>query len=104
MIELGVMKKVDDLRLVWKHEALEFTPWLSKSENMKLLGDTIGLDIEVEETESNVDGFSADIVGIDTNTGKRVIIENQLEDSNHTHLGQIITYAQEKKLQLLFGL
>ena len=97
MIELGIMKKVDDLRLVWKHEALEFTPWLAKPENIKLLGETIGVDIEVEETESNVDGFSADIVGVDTNSGKKVIIENQLEDSNHTHLGQIITYAAGKE-------
>ncbi len=96
MIQLGVMKKVENLRTVWTHEALEFTPWLAKPENIKLLGDAIGMDIEVEETESDVDGFSADIVGIDTNTGKKVIIENQLEDSNHTHLGQIITYAAGK--------
>ena len=96
MIQLGRMKKIDDLRQVWAHEALEFTPWLAKPENMKLLGETIGMDIEVEETESDVDGFSADIVAIDTNTGKKVIIENQLEDSNHTHLGQIITYAAGK--------
>ena len=96
MIQLGVMKKVEDLRSVWSHEALEFTPWLAKAENMKLLSETIGLDIEVEETESRVDSFSADIVGIDTNTGRKVIIENQLEESNHTHLGQIITYAAGK--------
>lgn len=96
MIQLGVMKKIEDLRSVWTHEALEFTPWLAKPENMKLLSETIGLDIEVEETESSVDSFSADIVGVDTNTGRKVIIENQLEDSNHTHLGQIITYAAGK--------
>ena len=96
MIQLGVMKKIDDLRSVWSHEALEFTPWLAKPENIKMLSETIGLDIEVEETESSVDTFSADIVGIDTNTGRKVIIENQLEDSNHTHLGQIITYAAGK--------
>ncbi len=96
MIQLGVMKKIDDLRSVWAHEALEFTPWLAKPNNLKLLGETIGIDIELEETEADVDGFSADIVGIDTNTGRKVIIENQLEDSNHTHLGQIITYAAGK--------
>ncbi len=96
MIELGVMKKVEDLRSVWSHEALEFTPWLAKPENIKMLNEAIGLDIEVEETESSVDSFSADIVGVDSNTGRKVIIENQLEDSNHTHLGQIITYAAGK--------
>ena len=57
MIKLGIMKKVEDLRLVWKHEAFAFTPWLAMPENIKLLSETIGLDIEVEETESNVDGF-----------------------------------------------
>ena len=54
MLQLGTMKKIDDLRQVWSHEALEFTPWLAKPENMKLLSETIGLDIEVEETESSV--------------------------------------------------
>ena len=96
MISLGHMKKIEDLRQVWSHEALDFTPWLAKPENMKLLSEAIGLDIEVEETESSVDSFSADIMGIDNNTGRKVIIENQLEDSNHTHLGQIITYAAGK--------
>lgn len=96
MINLGVMKKIEDLRSVWSHEALEFTPWLARPENMKLLSESIGMDIELEETEASVDSFSADIVGVDTNTGRKVIIENQLEDSNHTHLGQIITYAAGK--------
>ena len=96
MVELGVMKKIDDLRSVWSHEALEFTPWLAKPENIKLLSESIGIDIEAEETESSVDSFSADIVGVDTYTGRKVIIENQLEDTNHTHLGQIITYAAGK--------
>ena len=101
MIQLGIMKKIEDLRQVWAHEALEFTPWLAKPENMKLLGETIGMDIEVEETESDVDGFSADIVGIDTNTGKKVIIENQLEDTDHDHLGKIITYASGKGAEVI---
>lgn len=96
MLELGKMKKIDDLRQVWGHEAYDFTPWLASPDNMKLLSDTIGLDVEVEETESSVDTFSADIVGVDNNTGRKVIIENQLEESDHTHLGQIITYAAGK--------
>lgn len=74
MMQLGIMKKIDDLRQVWAHEALEFTPWLAKPENMKLLSETIGMDIEVEETESDVDGFSADIVGVDTNTGNLFLV------------------------------
>lgn len=101
MIELGKIKRIDDLRAVWKHEALDFTPWLAQSENIKLLGEVIGIDIEVVETESNVDGFSADIVAVDINTGKPVIIENQLEETNHAHLGQIITYAAGKSASTL---
>lgn len=96
MIQLGTMKKVEDLRAVWPHEALSFTPWLAQPENMSLLSQTIGVDIEVEETESSVESFSADILGVDINTGRKVIIENQLEDTNHSHLGQIITYAAGK--------
>ncbi|MBO5395147.1 MAG: DUF4268 domain-containing protein [Clostridia bacterium] len=96
MITLGRMKKVDDLRQAWSHEEYEFTPWLSKPENIKLLSDAIGIEIEVEDTESSVDSFFADIVGVEMGTDRKVIIENQIEPSNHTHLGQIITYAAGK--------
>ena len=92
MTNLGKLIKVD-LREVWKDEAKEFTPWLAKDENIKILGDTIGIDLEVESQEKEVGPFRADILCKDTATNSWVLIENQLEKTDHTHLGQLITYA-----------
>ena len=80
------------LREAWESEAGDFTPWLAEEENIQLLGDTIGIDLEVEATEKNVGMFRADILCKD-GEGKNVLIENQLERTDHTHLGQLITYA-----------
>jgi hypothetical protein len=89
---LGKFMKID-LREIWKHEAINFTKWLAQEENIKLLGDEIGLDIQVIKTEASVGSFSVDILAEETSTGKSIIIENQLEQTNHDHLGKIITYA-----------
>jgi len=89
---LGKLNKMD-LRDVWKHEASDFTNWLAMPENFQLLSDEIGLDMQVLKTEANVGSFSADILAEETNTGKKIIIENQLETTNHDHLGKLITYA-----------
>lgn len=80
------------VREVWMHEAHDFTPWLAQSENIALLAETLRLgEIEVEATERDVGRFSADIVARDE-TGGMVLIENQLEDTDHRHLGQVLTY------------
>ncbi len=76
-------------RNAWKHEAQDFTPWLA--ENLDQLGDAIGLQLEAEETEAAVGPFSADILAKDL-LGRVVLIENQLEATDHSHLGQILTY------------
>ncbi|MDR1005521.1 MAG: DUF4268 domain-containing protein [Bacteroidales bacterium] len=89
---LGKIEKIE-LRDIWKHEAYDFTNWLADSENFQLLSEEIGLDLQVIKTEANVGGFSADILAEEINTGKKIIIENQLEETDHKHLGQIITYA-----------
>jgi len=89
---LGKLEKVD-LRDFWKDEARDFTPWLAKENNLELLGETLGLEIELEDTEVNVGNFKADLVAKDINSNKTIIIENQLERTNHDHLGKIITYA-----------
>ena len=81
------------LRQIWIDEAADFTPWLAQEENLTLLGDTIGLDLELVATEKAVGSFSADIVCLNTQDDTKVLIENQLERTDHTHLGQIITYA-----------
>lgn len=100
-MQLGSLKKVEDLRLVWKHEALDFTPWLAEEDNISILGDAIGIEISEVTTEAPVGGFSADIVAKETGTDRIVVIENQLEDSNHDHLGKIITYASGRDASII---
>jgi len=91
-MNLGRLAKVE-LRDVWKNEAQDFTPWLAEEDNLALLGDTIGLDLELEAVEKGVGPFSADIVCKETANNTNVLIENQIERTDHTHLGQIMTYA-----------
>lgn len=90
MVELGRLQPVKP-RDVWPHEALDFTPWLLA--NVDVLSDLLGMDLVLEAAEHPVGNFSLDLIGQDQSTGERVIVENQLELSDHTHLGQIITYA-----------
>lgn len=78
-------------RDVWHHESLDFTPWLLQ--NADVLSDLLGMDLVLETAEHPVGGFSLDLIGRDETTGQVVIVENQLEESDHTHLGQILTYA-----------
>lgn len=103
MSKLGKLEEVTNLSLrnIWPNEAKDFTPWLSREENIQLLADAIGVDITVDETESSVGDFNVDIYATETGTGKRIIIENQLEDTNHDHLGKIITYASGKSAQII---
>jgi Domain of unknown function (DUF4268) len=89
---LGKLETVD-LRAYWEDEAREFTPWLAEPENIKLLGDAVGLELEVQAQEKDVGPFRADILCKDTENNNWVIIENQLEATNHSHLGQLLTYA-----------
>lgn len=98
---LGTIKKIDDLRSVWPHEAHDFSKWLAKEENLTLLSDTIGIDIVLEELESAVGGFNVDLYATEEGTGRKIIIENQLEDTNHDHLGKIITYASGKSAEVI---
>src|SRR5947208_146288 len=89
---LGTLEPVD-LRTVWTDEARKLTPWLSKPENLERLSKALDLELELEGTEMLVGPFKADLVANETSTNSRVIIENQLEKTNHDHLGKIITYA-----------
>ncbi len=91
-MELGRLENVE-LRNIWKHEALDFTKWLAKKENIALLGKEIGIDIEVIETEMNVGRYNVDIYAKDINSNKKIIVENQLENTNHDHLGKVIVYS-----------
>lgn len=91
-IKLDRLKQIE-LRKAWGHEANNFTKWLADEENLSLLSDEIGIDIKLLQTEANVGKFNVDILAEEENTGRKIIIENQLEATNHDHLGKIITYA-----------
>ncbi len=91
-MNLGTLHRVP-LREVWNSESADFTPWLAQDENLKLLGDALGLDLTLEATEQQVGPFRADIVAKDTTDGSFVLVENQLERTDHSHLGQLLTYA-----------
>ncbi len=101
VINLGQLKEIKDLRRVWPHEALDFTPWLAEEENLMMLSDAVGLEITVDETESSVGDFNVDIYATETGTDRKIIIENQLEDTNHDHLGKLITYASGKAADIV---
>lgn len=103
MVNLSKLEEIKDLRTVWPHEALDFTPWLSQDDNITLLADSIGIDITVDETESSVGDFNVDIFASETGTDRKIIIENQLEDTNHDHLGKLITYASGKSADIVIG-
>ncbi len=95
-IELSRLESVD-LSKVWQSEPGEFTPWLAKPDNITLLGEALGLELVVESTEAPVGPYRADIVcrdtGYDSPDGSLVLIENQLGRTDHSHLGQLLTYA-----------
>jgi hypothetical protein len=85
--------KIIDLREAWKHEANDFTNWFAQEDNLRLLADEIGFDMKLVQIEAEVGDFNVDILAEEENTGKKIIIENQLEITNHAHLGQLITYS-----------
>lgn len=89
-MELGQLKKIE-ARQLWKNEARNFTPWLA--DNIDELGNAVGIDLEIENTEVSVGPYSADILAKDTGADRYVVIENQIEKTNHDHLGKSITYA-----------
>jgi hypothetical protein len=87
---LGKFTRID-ARSVWRHEALDFTPWIRA--NIDTLSEALGMELELPETEVPVGDFSCDVVAQEVGTGHLVIIENQLEETDHGHLGQLLTYA-----------
>lgn len=89
---IGKLEEVD-IRELWKHEQYDFSEWLSKKENIENLNDILGLTLVDISKETYVGSYRCDLFAKDETTGIKFIIENQLEMSNHDHLGKIITYA-----------
>ena len=90
--KLGRLTRVD-LRDEWSSEDGDFTPWLAQRENLAILGEALGIELELEAQEKSVGSFRADILCKDIGSDAWVLIENQLERTDHTHLGQLLTYA-----------
>lgn len=86
-----VKQKQISPRKMWANEQYDFTPWLV--EHIEELGEKIGMELEVVGREVSVGPYSADILAKETSTNNYVVIENQLEKTNHDHLGKSITYA-----------
>lgn len=92
MEKLGILEAVD-VRELWNHEQYDFSNWLAKEQNIELLNEVLGLTLVDIEKEVFVGSYRCDLVASDETTNQKVIIENQLESSNHDHLGKIVTYA-----------
>jgi hypothetical protein len=89
---IGKLSTVD-LREIWKNEEYDFSSWLAKEENLAQLSDEIGIPIRLLEKEAGVGKYSLDILAEEEGTGRKIVIENQLERTDHDHLGKIITYT-----------
>src|SRR6056297_3245278 len=89
---LGRLERVD-LREIWLSEAQDFTPWLARPENLSVLAETLGMELELEAQEQAVGPFRADLLCKDLDSDKWVLVENQLERTDHRHLGQLMTHA-----------
>ena len=98
---LGKLESVD-LRGIWPDEAQNFTPWLA--ENLNLLSEELGLDLELVGTESRVGDFFVDIAATVSGQNASVIIENQLASTDHNHLGQLLTYASGHDADIIIWL
>lgn len=92
MATIGKLSEID-VRELWKHEQYDFSRWLSRPENIEYLNEILGLTLTEVNREVYVGPYRCDIVAKDETSGITVIIENQLEGTNHEHLGKIITYA-----------
>ena len=91
-MKLGKLQEVDICK-IWAHEQYDFSKWLASESNIQELGETLGLSLLDVEAEKFVGSYRCDILCKDEITGKTVLIENQLEQTNHDHLGKLITYA-----------
>ncbi|WP_404790730.1 DUF4268 domain-containing protein [Altericista sp. CCNU0014] len=91
---LGRLEKIDPA-LYWKNEASDFTPWLTQAENLKLLGEAIGMELEAVLDAAQLEELQSDLLCREVNTGGWVLVGNQLNPSDEKHLGRLLTYAAD---------
>src|SRR5438093_12030833 len=89
-VYLGRLERVDP-RVIWQRENRDFTPWLL--ENADRLAEALGIELELEAAEHGVGNFALDLVGRDLTNDAVLMVENQLEPTDHGHLGQLLTYG-----------
>lgn len=101
---LGKLKELTpaDMRAIWPHEERDLSAWIR--DNVDQLNEALGLQIEIEEAERSVNGFSLDLVGTDNLTRKAAVIENQFDRSNHDHLGKLLTYSADQEAGIIVWL
>ncbi|HEY2082861.1 MAG TPA: DUF4268 domain-containing protein [Verrucomicrobiae bacterium] len=98
---LGKLEILDLRTTAWKDEARDFTLWLAKAENLDQLSKALDLELELEGVEVPVGPYRVDILANDATSNVRAVIENQLEKTNHDHLGKVITYASGLEAKVL---
>ncbi|OQY94041.1 MAG: hypothetical protein B6D37_09920 [Sphingobacteriales bacterium UTBCD1] len=91
-MKLSRISKINP-REIWKHEAIDFTQWLAREENISVLCEELELNLENVKPEASAGRYNVDLVADDIDSKRKVIIENQLESTDHKHLGQLLTYA-----------
>lgn len=96
MPDIGRLEPIP-LGTVWPNEEYDFTPWLAKQDNLEILGDALGMSLEFVGREESVGPYSADILCRDPNDQTKVVVENQLGQTDHDHLGKLLTYAAHFK-------
>ena len=89
-IDIGTLEGVA-VREVWPKEAGDFTPWLA--DNVQLVSDAMGMDLELDDQEVSVGDYSADLVLKEVSSGALVVVENMYGQTDHDHIGKLITYA-----------
>jgi hypothetical protein len=90
-VELGKLMRIEDIRSLWRHERHDFSAWLL--DNPDVLSDVLGIEVTLERAEERVGDFWLDLIGEDHTHGTVLIVENQLEATDHSHLGQTLLYA-----------
>jgi hypothetical protein len=101
MTQLAKLTQITDLHEIWKHEGRDFSAWLSEEENLNVLSDAIGIDIILDERESAIGDPNVGLFAYEEGSNRKIVIESQLEDTDHDHLGKTIAFAAAKSANVV---